>query len=147
MRLCDVFCFPSLFLSLRRNAKSLTAALRITVSILARVHPGRRSGAVFSLAPFVDGRVPGNYLRGVSTQELTAEAMALPLLARVSLAQALWESIEAGLADADEDSAVREAIRRDEELSSGSATGRTQDEAMQAARRSIGCGDLPSGPG
>jgi len=70
----------------------------------------------------------------MSTQELTAEAMALPLPARVSLAQALWESIEAGLSDTDEDSAVREAIRRDEDLSSGSATGRTREEVMQAAQ-------------
>lgn len=84
--------------------------------------------------PFVAGRFPGNYLRGMSTQELTAEAMALPLPARVSLAQALWESIEAGLSDTDEDSAVREAIRRDEDLSSGSATGRTREEVMQAAQ-------------
>lgn len=37
-------------------------------------------------------------------------------------------------ADTDEDSAVREAIRRDEEFSSGSATGRTHEEVMQAAR-------------
>jgi hypothetical protein len=46
----------------------------------------------------------------------------------------LWESIEAGLADTDEDSAVREAIRRDGELSSGSAAGRTDEEVMQAAQ-------------
>jgi hypothetical protein len=59
----------------------------------------------------------------MSTQELTAEAMALPLPDRVRLAQALWESIEAGLAETDEDSAVRESIRRDEELSSGAVTG------------------------
>ena len=75
----------------------------------------------------------------MSTQELTAEAMALPLSERVSLAQALWESIETGLAETNEDSALREAIRRDEELSAGSATGRTHEEVMQAARRSIGC--------
>jgi len=62
-------------------------------------------------------------------QELTAEAMALPLSDRVSLAQALWESIEAGLADTDEDSAVREAIRRDEELSSGAAIGIRKDSS------------------
>jgi len=48
--------------------------------------------------------------------------------------------IEAGLADTDEDTALRESIRRDEELSSGSVTGRTHEEVMQAARRSIGCG-------
>jgi len=70
----------------------------------------------------------------MSMHELTAEAMALPLADRVTLAQALWENIEAGLADTDGDSAVREAIRRDEELSSGSATGRTHEEVMLAAR-------------
>ena len=35
--------------------------------------------------------------------------------------------------------AVREAIKRDEELSSGAVTGRTHAEVMQAARRAIGC--------
>ena len=75
----------------------------------------------------------------MSTQELTTEAMALPLAERVSLAQALWESIDAALAEVPEDVALREAIRRDQELSSGSAEGRTQEEVMQAARRSIGC--------
>jgi hypothetical protein len=67
----------------------------------------------------------------VSTQQLTAEAVALALPDRVSLAQALWESIEAALAETDEDSAVREAIRRDDELSLGAATGRTHEEVMQ----------------
>ena len=75
----------------------------------------------------------------MSTQELTAEAMALSLADRASLAQALWESIEADVPKADADSALREAIRRDDELSSGSVTGRTHEEVMQAARRSIGC--------
>ena len=75
----------------------------------------------------------------MSTQQLTIEAMALPLSERVSLAQTLWQSIDAGLADTDENDAVREAIRRDEELSSGAVLGRTHDDVMQAARRAIGC--------
>lgn len=75
----------------------------------------------------------------MSGDQLTAEAMALPLRERVDLAQALWESIEAGLPDTDEQSAASEAIRRDEELSSGSAVGRAHSEVMQAARRAIGC--------
>jgi putative addiction module component (TIGR02574 family) len=75
----------------------------------------------------------------VSTQELKQEAMALPLSERVSLAQALWESINAGLPDTDEQAAVREAIRRDQELSSGAVAGRTHEQVMQAARRAIGC--------
>ena len=74
----------------------------------------------------------------MSTQQLTAEAMALPLAERVSLAQSLWQSIDAGLADTDERDAVREAIRRDQEISSGAVIGRTHEEVMQAARRAIG---------
>jgi putative addiction module component (TIGR02574 family) len=75
----------------------------------------------------------------MSTQQLTTEAMALPLSERVSLAQALWQSIDAGLVDTDEREAVHEAMRRDEELSSGAVTGRTHEEVMQAARRVLGC--------
>ena len=75
----------------------------------------------------------------MSTEQLTSEAMSLPLSERVSLAQALWQSIDAGLADTDEREAVREAIRRDQELSSGSVAGRMHEEVMEAARRAIGC--------
>ena len=64
--------------------------------------------------------------------------MALPLADRVSLAQALWQSIDAGLADSEEREAVREAVRRDQEISSGIVIGRTHEEVMQAARRAIG---------
>jgi putative addiction module component (TIGR02574 family) len=75
----------------------------------------------------------------MSAQQLKAEAMALPLAERVSLAQALWESIDAGLPETPEDTALSEAIRRDQELSSGKCVGRTHDQVMQDARRSIGC--------
>lgn len=61
-------------------------------------------------------------LHHMSTQQLTAEALALPMKERVSLAQALWESINAGLAEADEASAIAEAIRRNDELFSGAVT-------------------------
>ncbi len=70
---------------------------------------------------------------------LTEEALALPILERVSLAQALWQSIDAGLPDTDERAAVQEAIRRDAELSSGSVTGTPHDDVMRVARRAIGC--------
>ena len=65
--------------------------------------------------------------------------MALPLSERVSLAQSLWQSIDAGLADTDERDAVCQAIRRDQDLASGAVVGRTHEEVMQAARRAIGC--------
>jgi len=74
----------------------------------------------------------------MSTQELTTEAMALPLSERVSLAQALWQSIDAGLAVSEERDAVREAMMRDQELSSGAVVGRTHEEVLQAARRALG---------
>lgn len=73
----------------------------------------------------------------MTTEQLIADAMALSLAERVSLAQALWESIDAGLPNTDDRSAVDEAIRRNEELSSGKVTGRTHEEVMEAARRAL----------
>lgn len=73
----------------------------------------------------------------MTTEELIADAMALPLAERVSLRQAFWESIDAGLPDTDESDAVKEAIRRDEELSSGRVAGRTHEEVMRVARRAL----------
>ncbi|MGQ0762582.1 MAG: addiction module protein [Acidobacteriota bacterium] len=73
----------------------------------------------------------------MSTEQLTAEAMALPLKERVSLAQALWESIDAGLPDTNEAAAIAEAIRRDEELSSGAVKARSHEDVMDAARRAL----------
>ena len=73
----------------------------------------------------------------MSTEQLTAEALALPMEERVSLAQTLWESINAGLAEAEEASAIVEAIRRNDELSSGAVTARSHEEVMDAARRAL----------
>ena len=75
----------------------------------------------------------------MSTQQLTVEAMALPMSERVSLAQALWQSINAGLEAAKNSEALAEAIRRDDEISSGAVQGRTHEEVMLAARRAVGC--------
>ncbi|MEI6082392.1 MAG: hypothetical protein WCR44_08190 [Verrucomicrobiota bacterium] len=75
----------------------------------------------------------------MTTQQITLEAMELPLADRVSLAQVLWQSIEVGLIDSDVRSVVREAINRDQELSSGVVQGRTHQEVMENVRRSIGC--------
>ena len=75
----------------------------------------------------------------MSTQQLTIKAMALPISERVSLAQALWQSIDAGLEAVKDREALAEAIRRDEEISSGVVQGRTHEEVMLAARRALGC--------
>lgn len=75
----------------------------------------------------------------MSTEQIIADAVALPLAERVSLAQTLWESIDAELADADECSAVAEAMIRSEELSSGKVAGETHEEVMEAVRRALEC--------
>ena len=89
--------------------------------------------------PLLDRDRSSRYFANMSTKELAAEAIALPLLERVSLAQVLWQSIHSNLADTSEDDAVRESIRRDGELSAGTLIGRTHEEVFQAARQSIGC--------
>ena len=75
----------------------------------------------------------------MSTEQIITDAMALPLSERVSLAQTLWESIDAELLDADERSAVAEAVIRSEELSSGKVVGESQEEVMEAVRRALEC--------
>jgi hypothetical protein len=81
----------------------------------------------------------GDHFRIMSTKELTAKAMALPLAEKVSLAQTLWQSIDSGLPDSDRRAAVREAARRDKELSNGAVKGLSHQEAMKTTRRAIGC--------
>jgi len=76
----------------------------------------------------------------MSTKDLTQEAMALPLAERVALAQTLWQSIEgqpAGKVSDEVNWAIQEADRRDAELSSGQAVGRTHEQVMRAARKAI----------
>lgn len=46
---------------------------------------------------FLTNRFALEYCFAMSTDQLIADAMALPLSERVSLVQALWESIDAGL--------------------------------------------------
>ena len=65
--------------------------------------------------------------------------MALPLEERVGLAEALWQSIGQGLTAGSEREAIGQASRRDAELTSGAAIGRSHEEVMAAARRAIGC--------
>ena len=75
----------------------------------------------------------------MSSQQLTSEAMSLPLAERISLAQALWQSIDSSIVDSDENEAMADVWRRDAEMSSGLVTGRSHEDVMRAARRAIGC--------
>lgn len=78
----------------------------------------------------------------MSTKQLTEKAMALPLPERVTLAQSLWQSIGGGNtgrgADMEHD-ALEQADQRDLEIASGRVKGRTHEQVMKAARKSIGC--------
>jgi putative addiction module component (TIGR02574 family) len=65
--------------------------------------------------------------------------MALPLNERVELAEALWESIGESSRAVDEAEEIKDALRRDAELTSGQVTGRTHEQVMDAARRAIEC--------
>ena len=78
----------------------------------------------------------------MSREQLTQEVMALPLVERVSLAQALWQSIEdiSQSSTRDEErEALAEAQRRDAGLSSGAVAGRTHEQVMETMRRAIEC--------
>jgi hypothetical protein len=79
----------------------------------------------------------------MQTDDLVRQLIALPLPDRVTVAQALWQSIDEGLAtDAadDQQDAVQTALRRDEELSSGLRIGRSHEEVMEAVRQALQCG-------
>ena len=75
----------------------------------------------------------------MTKEQLISDALALPLEERVSIAQALWESIDTGLPESDEAIAVREAINRDNELSSGKVLGLSHEDVMHKARRALEC--------
>jgi putative addiction module component (TIGR02574 family) len=82
--------------------------------------------------------INAGYARPMSIEQLSRQALALPLPERVALAEALWQSIdERGEVDADDEEreAVEQARKRDAELVSGVITGRTHYQVMEAARR------------
>lgn len=82
----------------------------------------------------------------MQTDDLVQHLVTLPLADRVTVAQALWQSIDEGLAmgtpDAADDhrDAVQLAVRRDAELTSCAVAGRSHEEVMDAVRRALGCG-------
>jgi putative addiction module component (TIGR02574 family) len=75
----------------------------------------------------------------MASQQTTEQLMALPLAERVDLAEALWQSIGEELHTGSRREAIEQAARRDAEFTSGTASGRSHDDVMQAARRAIGC--------
>ena len=76
----------------------------------------------------------------MSNEEVLQAAMTMPLVDRVTLAQALWASIDEGLpsSDSEDQDTIQQAMRRDAELTSGQAIGRSHEQVMDAARRVLG---------
>jgi hypothetical protein len=76
----------------------------------------------------------------MSSDEVLQAAMTLPLADRVVLAEALWASIDESLptSDPEDRDAIQQALRRDAELASGQAAGRSHEQVMDAARRVLG---------
>ncbi len=73
----------------------------------------------------------------MTPESITQQALALPLAQRVDLAEALWQSLGEGLDEGEEREAIERAKRRAGELADGTVTGRSHEEVMAAARRSI----------
>ena len=75
------------------------------------------------------------------TRDRTSKASALPDADRVALAEALWQSIDGvpGHPAAESSESAREARLRNDELQSGAATGRSQEQVMSAAKGAIAC--------
>jgi hypothetical protein len=68
---------------------------------------------------------------------LEAEALKLTVEERAQLAQVLWGSLSGGPPDTDERRALEDARRRDAEMTSGKAVGKTHSEVIKDARRSL----------
>lgn len=82
---------------------------------------------------------PNGYGVIMTTDQLICNAMSLSLAERVSLARALWESIDAELVEADERSAAPEAPQRSEDLSSDNVRGENHEEVAEAVRQTLEC--------
>ena len=73
----------------------------------------------------------------MTVQQIISEALALPIAQRAELAQALWESLEMGATQDSVEDAIRDARKRDSQMTNGEVTGRTHLDVMEAARQSL----------
>jgi hypothetical protein len=72
----------------------------------------------------IDGGLSERYFLTMSKEQIPEEATALLLAGRVSMAQALRQSIDDGLSDSGEQQANHQDVRLNEELSVGAAAKR-----------------------
>ena len=72
-------------------------------------------------------------------EQLTASALALPLCDRISLAEALWDSIEAEQAGRNQREIARKAEQHYREIAPGTDDIPSIHDVIRAARRITGC--------
>jgi putative addiction module component (TIGR02574 family) len=75
----------------------------------------------------------------MTTEELTQQALALPLAKRLELAKTLLQSVDEDdmNLDADEQAMIVEAHRRAAEMAANPSMGRTHVQVFDAARRAL----------
>ena len=74
--------------------------------------------------------------------EVAVQALSLSSDERALLAQKLWESLDESdqqPSAQDDEQAIADAKRRDSELTTRAVEGRSHEEVMEAARKSIQC--------
>lgn len=73
----------------------------------------------------------------MSLEKLTSDALALPIVDRIALAQALWKSIDSGIAESDERQILNEVLLRDEELNEKQIVPRSHGDVMKSAKQAL----------
>jgi putative addiction module component (TIGR02574 family) len=73
----------------------------------------------------------------MNAEQVTTEALSLPVQDRVNLAQALWQSLARPGPDVDPEDLLETALRRGRELDSGMVQGISREDAMRQAREAL----------
>jgi putative addiction module component (TIGR02574 family) len=73
----------------------------------------------------------------MNAEQVTVEALNLSVQDRVSLAQALWQSLTPQAPQANVDELVETALRRGRELDNGTTQGISREDAMREAREAL----------
>jgi putative addiction module component (TIGR02574 family) len=73
----------------------------------------------------------------MTLDQITADALALPIVDRIKLVQELWKSVDHGQADSDEKIILNEVIQRQMELSQGKIAPIRHKNVMDSANSQL----------
>jgi putative addiction module component (TIGR02574 family) len=77
-------------------------------------------------------------IMSISNDDLTTQALALPVGKRIALAQQLWDSVGGPESAMTEEEVDKEVSRRAAEIEAGEVEGISHEDVMRAARKAIG---------